>query len=81
MITFIILFLEHTLYENGLVFKHFQIMHVFGPEDNRWSTSLGKPSEGDFDRECPKYTQIGNAVPPFMAKSIGERIKSILSYQ
>ena len=38
----------------------------------------GKPDEGDFSRETPRYTQIGNAVPPRLAKSIGERIKNII---
>lgn len=53
--------------------------HVFlGPRTTGGLRRAGKPSEGDFDRECPKYTQIGNAVPPFLAKSIGERIISII---
>jgi DNA (cytosine-5)-methyltransferase 1 len=30
-------------------------------------------------RECPRYTQIGNAVPPLLAKAMGEGLKQILS--
>lgn len=38
----------------------------------------GNPQTGDFDREAPKYTQIGNAVPVWLARSIGEHFKLIL---
>jgi len=38
----------------------------------------GNPREGVFDREVPKYTQIGNAVPVALANSLGEHFKSIL---
>jgi len=38
----------------------------------------GNPLCGNFDREAPKYTQIGNAVPVLLAKQIGEHFKSIL---
>jgi len=39
----------------------------------------GNPMDGIFDREVPKYTQIGNAVPVLLAKEIGEHFKKILS--
>ncbi len=53
--------------------------HIFlGPRTTGGGRRAGNPTEGNFERECPKYTQIGNAVPPFMAKSIGERIISII---
>jgi DNA (cytosine-5)-methyltransferase 1 len=39
----------------------------------------GNPDLGIWDREVPKYTQIGNAVPPLLGKAIGIRIKEILS--
>lgn len=38
----------------------------------------GNPREGIFDREVPKYTQIGNAVPVSLAKAVGEHLKGIL---
>ena len=39
----------------------------------------GNPTCGIFDREAPKYTQIGNAVPVLLAKKVGEHFKNILS--
>lgn len=38
----------------------------------------GNPLEGNFDREVPKYTQIGNAVPVGLAQKVGEHFKNIL---
>jgi DNA (cytosine-5)-methyltransferase 1 len=38
----------------------------------------GNPKEGIFDRELPKYTQIGNAVPVYLAKCVGEHFAMIL---
>ena len=38
----------------------------------------GNPRDGVFDRELPKYTQIGNAVPVKLAKAIGEHFKLVL---
>ena len=38
----------------------------------------GNPQEGIFDRELPRYTQIGNAVPVMLAKIIGIHFKKIL---
>ena len=32
----------------------------------------GNPKEGNFQRELPKYTQIGNAVPVQVAEKIGK---------
>lgn len=39
----------------------------------------GNPREGIFDREVPKYTQIGNAVPVGLAHAVGEHLKKILA--
>jgi len=38
----------------------------------------GNPREGIFDREVPKFTQIGNAVPVELARNIGEHFQAIL---
>ena len=38
----------------------------------------GNPRDGIFDRELPKYTQIGNAVPVALAEAIGNHFKKIL---
>jgi DNA (cytosine-5)-methyltransferase 1 len=38
----------------------------------------GNPREGNFEREVPKYTQIGNAVPVGLAKAVGEHLSAVL---
>tara|TARA_Y200000002_G_C22688209_1_gene666876 strand:+ start:5635 stop:6885 length:1251 start_codon:yes stop_codon:yes gene_type:complete len=38
----------------------------------------GNPRVGNFHRELPKYTQIGNAVPVKMAEEFGKHFKKIL---
>jgi len=38
----------------------------------------GNPRENIFDREVPKYTQIGNAVPVKLAEAIGKHLKKLL---
>lgn len=38
----------------------------------------GDPSAGKHERELPKYTQIGNAVPVSMAHAIGQHLRHIL---
>ena len=38
----------------------------------------GNPRRGLFDREVPKYTQIGNAVPVGLACQVGMHFKAIL---
>lgn len=38
----------------------------------------GNPREGIFDREVPKYTQIGNAVPVGLAEEVGKHFKRII---
>ena len=38
----------------------------------------GNPLEGNFTREVPKYTQIGNAVPVRLAEKVGSHLNSIL---
>lgn len=38
----------------------------------------GNPQQGIFDREVPKYTQIGNAVPVALAERVGTHFRGIL---
>lgn len=38
----------------------------------------GNPREGVFDREVPKYTQIGNAVPVGLAERVGLHFRRVL---
>jgi len=39
-----------------------------------WYAFLGKYTTGGTrrKRECPRYTQVGNAMPPFVAEAIGQ---------
>lgn len=39
----------------------------------------GNPREGNFDREVPKYTQIGNAVPVKLAEAVARHFDALLS--
>ena len=39
----------------------------------------GNPRENLFDREVPKYTQIGNAVPPILGEYLGKEIVNSIS--
>ena len=51
--------------------------HIFcGKRTTGGSRRAGSPD--NWDREVPKYTQIGNAVPPLLGKAIGEKIRFIL---
>tara|TARA_B100001027_G_C16000949_1_gene212656 strand:- start:161 stop:523 length:363 start_codon:yes stop_codon:yes gene_type:complete len=38
----------------------------------------GNPDENNWDRDVPKYTQIGNAVPVELAYRIGRHLKKII---
>lgn len=38
----------------------------------------GNPQKGIFDRELPKYTQIGNAVPVYLAEQVGLHFSKVL---
>ena len=38
----------------------------------------GNPKKGIFDRELPKYTQIGNAVPVYLSEKIGQHFIKVL---
>ena len=49
-----------------------------GPRTTGGERRAGNPNEGNWTRDVPKYTQIGNAVSPLLAKAIGERVINIL---
>jgi DNA (cytosine-5)-methyltransferase 1 len=38
----------------------------------------GDPAAGDWSRELPKYTQIGNAVPVRLAEAVGEHLLGLI---
>ena len=46
-----------------------------------WFEFMGKYTTGGARRkvECPRYTQVGNAVPPLMAEALGRAIQSLES--
>ena len=46
------------------------------PDDFKFK---GKYTTGSTDRtkECPRYTQVGNAVPPLIGQVIGQMLKSL----
>lgn len=39
----------------------------------------GNPREGNFEREVPKYTQIGNAVPVKLAEAVAKHFDKLLT--
>lgn len=49
-----------------------------GPRTTGGKRRAGDPSVGDWERELPKYTQIGNAVPVVMAEKVGKHLVKIL---
>lgn len=46
-----------------------------------WFRFLGKYTTGGErrKRDCPRYTQVGNAVPPLLARSVGMAVRWILA--
>lgn len=49
-----------------------------GPRTTGGRRRAGDPDKGIWDRDVPKYTQIGNAVPAKLAHQIGSRFIEIL---
>lgn len=47
-----------------------------------WFEFQGKYTTGGARRkeECPRYTQVGNAVPPLMAEALGLKLKDMATY-
>lgn len=53
--------------------------YVFkGPRTTGGRRRAGDPDKGIWDRDVPKYTQIGNAVPVRLAYQVGKRFAEIL---
>jgi DNA (cytosine-5)-methyltransferase 1 len=53
--------------------------YVFrGPRTTGGRRRAGDPSIGAWDRDVPRYTQIGNAVPVMLAEKIGKHLAKIL---
>jgi DNA (cytosine-5)-methyltransferase 1 len=49
-----------------------------GPRTTGGRRRAGDPSKGIWDRDVPRYTQIGNAVPVLLAEKIGSHLAGIL---
>lgn len=49
-----------------------------GPRTTGGTRRAGVPTEGIWDRDVPRYTQIGNAVPVGLARAVGEHLARIL---
>ncbi|HRI82687.1 MAG TPA: DNA cytosine methyltransferase, partial [Opitutaceae bacterium] len=52
-----------------------------GPRTTGGRRRAGDPSKGDWSRDVPKYTQIGNAVPVKLANEIGKHLAGIIRGQ
>lgn len=52
-----------------------------GPRTTGGRRRAGDPGAGVWDREVPKYTQIGNAVPVELARVVGEHFARLLGVQ
>ena len=49
-----------------------------GPRTTGGRRRAGDPDKGDWSRDLPKYTQIGNAVPVKLANEIGNHLKNLI---
>jgi DNA (cytosine-5)-methyltransferase 1 len=49
-----------------------------GPRTTGGRRRAGDPSLGIWDRDVPRYTQIGNAVPVLLARKVGQHLAGIL---
>jgi DNA (cytosine-5)-methyltransferase 1 len=50
-----------------------------GPRTTGGTRRAGVPTDGLWDRDVPRYTQIGNAVPVKLARAIGHHLRSLLT--
>lgn len=49
-----------------------------GPRTTGGRRRAGDPDQGIWDRDVPRYTQIGNAVPALLANALGKHLVEIL---
>jgi DNA (cytosine-5)-methyltransferase 1 len=49
-----------------------------GPRTTGGRRRAGDPEKGQWDRDVPKFTQIGNAVPVWLAEAVGKHFAQIL---
>jgi DNA (cytosine-5)-methyltransferase 1 len=49
-----------------------------GPRTTGGTRRAGVPTNGVWDRDVPRYTQIGNAVPVWLARAVGSHLRSLL---
>jgi DNA (cytosine-5)-methyltransferase 1 len=49
-----------------------------GPRTTGGRRRAGDPGQGLWDRDVPKYTQIGNAVPVWLAEAVGRHFAKLL---
>ena len=60
-------------------FQTFPDTYIFrGKRHTGGRRRAGDPEKGIWDREVPKYTQIGNAVPVRLARAVGKHIRRIM---
>ena len=51
----------------------------FGKRTTGGRRRAGDPDSGDWTRDLPKYTQIGNAVPVKLAEALGKHLRKLIS--
>ena len=49
-----------------------------GPQQTGGRRRAGDPDKGIWDRDVPKYTQIANAVPVWLAEAVGRHVASLI---
>lgn len=49
-----------------------------GPRTTGGTRRAGVPTDGVWDRDVPRYTQIGNAVPVWLARAVGAHLRTLL---